>query len=106
MKDLLFDNLNNQNIEIYTTTTSGEGTKTLETPIISIDTIEVINPAPIDIIHRQIKSALALDLNCFSRFHRINPLAKIPINKNKQATSKEKLLLLVNAWKWGTTPLS
>ena len=73
---MLLDNLNIQRMETSTTTISSEGTKTLATPIDLIDTTETITPAPVDIIHRQIESALALDLNCISRFNRITSLVK------------------------------
>ena len=49
----------------------------------------------------QVESVLALDLRCVPRIHRLNPQIRIPINRKKQATAKEKSLLLINAWKWG-----
>ena len=62
-----------------------------------MDTTEAITPAFVDIIDRQIESALALDLNCIPRFYRITPLVKFPIDRTKQTTAKKKLLLLINA---------
>ena len=46
--------------------------------------------APINNIHMQVESALALDLWCVPRIHRLNLQIRIPINKKKQATSDSK----------------
>lgn len=67
------------------------------------DSTEIVTPPPappINYIEEQIDAALSLDLDLFPRPHRKNETF-IPPNNCKQATQQEKLLLLLNAAKWG-----
>ena len=63
------------------------------------------NPNPPEPLPNRIKdeidTALSLDLSIIPRPHRDDNSTFIEINNGKQATSKEKLLLLLNATKWG-----
>ena len=101
LKKLLSEHLELNTTKDTTNITLSEGSKTLATSINLIDTAEAVPPSEIITIEKQIESALALNLVLFPRFHRLRPSQKILLNKGKQATSKEKLLLLINAWKWG-----
>ena len=87
---------------------TNEGLKTLSESIELTEHNEAVTPANANEsnlhnnhIQNQIISALALDLTKHPRIHRTIDNAIIETNKRKQATSTEKLLLLINAWRWG-----
>ena len=77
---------------------------TLENPIIASKSTETTTPPhePLEnVINCEINKALSLDLTLFPRYHQINTARTIQIVKKKQATPKEKLLMLINAARWG-----
>ena len=80
-----------------------EELKTLEHSIPITEHTKAITPANVNDgnpinnhIQIEINAALALDLLKYPRFHRTKPTQKIVRNKRKQATSKEKLLLIIH----------